>query len=334
MLPPLPLLLLLPAVTLALPPPVHAEGTPEPGWKEYVGKGYTCSGTEFRGEVSNENGTAAGCAAAAQAMPDCAGVNYATWRTEDPSVCYTCRIVPGNTPGAAAKLVEAASMTSLVGSLPPVPPACPKTFREPAFVRHFNFSVVPKRCGHIDMEPLLPPEWSSQDVSDYLQITLDAMGVSGMVPEYLSDCGQNRFSCECGKSYADHRCTWLSGRLKCGPGGGMPVNDSRAARFTKRNDPPTLPTPWVTAGHGGEDPRPCPICKVDTLFAEECLSNCKCALHPAASGDAATPLAGAPPCLDSALKGMCKVCGQKFNDNLAQSVVQLFCDPNDPNCAP
>ena len=281
----------LPLLLLALPLE-HAAKTPELGWKAYAGKGYTCSGAEFRGEVPNENGTAAGCAAAAQAMPDCAGVNYATWRTSDPTVCYTCRIVPGAA-GAAAKLGEAASMTSLVGPLPPVPPSCPKIFRRPAFVRHFNFSVVPKRCGHIDMEPLLPPEWSSQDVSDYLQITLDAMGVSGMTPEYLSDCGQNRFSCECGKSYADHRCTWLSGRLKCGPGGGMPVNDSRAARFTKRNDPPTLPTPWVTAGHGGEDPRPCPTCKVDTLFAEECLSNCKCALHPPAPGDAATPLTGA-----------------------------------------
>ena len=25
-------------------------------WTEYVGKGYTCSATEFRGEVNNENG--------------------------------------------------------------------------------------------------------------------------------------------------------------------------------------------------------------------------------------------------------------------------------------
>jgi hypothetical protein len=70
--------------------------------------------SEFRGEVPNEKGTAAGCAAAAQAMPDCAGVSYATWQTSDPTVCYTCRIVPGNVPGS--KLEEAATMTSLMGN--------------------------------------------------------------------------------------------------------------------------------------------------------------------------------------------------------------------------
>ena len=305
MLLPLPLLLLL----LALPL-VHAEEAPEPEpWKEYVGKGYTCSPTEFRGEVNNENGTAAGCSAAAQAMPDCAGVNYATWQTSDPTVCYTCRIAPG----AAARLGEAASMTSLVGPLPPVPPACPKVFRRPAFVRHFNFSVVPKRCGHIDMEPLLPPELSDQEVSDYLQITLDALdAIDGGAIDYLRPG-------ECGKVYDNHDCLWQSGTIRCEE---QHQPDYSAAKFTRRNHPSSLPTPWVTAGNHGEQ----------SLFAVECLGACNCTLRPPASGEAATSRTEAPPCSDSALTGFCKVCGQAFNDRLANSLVQLWCDPTDPAC--
>ena len=309
----------LPLLLLALPLE-HAAKTPELGWKAYAGKGYTCSGAEFRGEVPNENGTAAGCAAAAQAMPDCAGVNYATWRTSDPTVCYTCRIVPGAA-GAAAKLGEAASMTSLVGPLPPVPPSCPKIFRRPAFVRHFNFSVVPKRCGHIDMEPLLPPELSDQDVSDYLEITLNALGLDGI--EYLRPG-------ECGKVYDNHDCLWESGTIKCEVRPSW-QGDHSAVPFTKRNNPPSLPTPWVAAGNGGQ---------VDHVFTWECLNVCKCTLHPAASGEAATRTE-APPCSDSVpvsvlpkYRQICKVCGQAFNDKLAKSLVQLWCDPTDPNCAP
>jgi len=298
-------------------PPVHADETSEPVWKEYVGMGYTCSGTEFRGEVPNEDGTAAGCVAAAQAMPDCAGVNYATWRTSDPSVCYTCRIA-GNVPGS--KLVEAASMTSLVGPLPPVPAACPKTFRRPAFVRHFNYSVVPSpslpegvvlRCGHIDMEPLLPLELSDQEVSDYLQITLDALGLEGS--NFLRPG-------ECGKVYDYHDCVWQSGTLRCACSGSACYVDHSAEKFTKRNNPPKIPTPWVSGGNG----------TAANYFKYQCLAACKCTLQSAASGGPAST--EAPPCVDSALTGLCKVCGQAFNDKLENSLVQLWCDPTDPNC--
>ena len=93
------LLPLLPALLLALLPRVHADETPEPAvWTVHAGKGYTCSDAEWRGEVYNENGTAAGCIAAAQTgqgRADCAGVNYATWQNSDPTVCYTCRVAPG-----------------------------------------------------------------------------------------------------------------------------------------------------------------------------------------------------------------------------------------------
>ena len=243
-------------------------------------------------------------------MPDCAGVNYATWQTSDPTVCYTCRIAPG----AAAKLGEAASMTSLVGPLPPVPPACPKVFRRPAFVRHFNFSVVPKRCGHIDMEPLLPPELSDLEVSEYLQMTLDALGDDGV--EWLHP-GQ------CGQVYDNHDCLWQSGTIRCEE---QHQPDYSAAKFTTRNNPSFIPTPWVTAGNGG---------RVESLFASQCLLVCKCTLRPPASGEAATATSRteAPPCSDSALTGMCKVCGQAFNDRLANSLVKLWCDLADPNCA-
>jgi len=286
-----------------------AVGTLKPGWKEYAGMGFSYSELEFRGEVPNESGTAAGCIAAAQAMPACAGVNYATWRTSKPTVCYTSRMVPGKVPGS--KLVKAASMTSIVGPLPPVPRTCPKIFRSPAFVRHFNFSVVPHRCGHINMEPLLPPELSNEEVLLYTQITLDALGIEG---SGLLSGG------ECGKVYDDHECLWQNGTIRCEVDNGP---DRSAVNFTKRNNPPTVPTPWVAAGSG-----PFPGAR---LFASECLYACKCVLHnPAASSLAAHT--GAPPCTDSTLTGFCKVCGQAFNDKLAGSLVQLFCDPTDPNC--
>jgi hypothetical protein len=198
-----------------------------------------------------------------------------------------------------------------MGPLPPVPPACPKVFRLPAFVRHFNFSVVPKRCGHIDMEPLLPLELSNQDVSNYLQITLDALG-----PVTLGGTGYLSPG-ECGKVYDNHDRLWQSGTIRCeerhSPG-------HSAQNVTKRDNPPSLPTPWVNPG-GGE---------VNHVIAYECLATCKCTLQPTAFGGAART--EAPPCLDSTLTGICKVCGQAFHDKMAKSLVQLWCDPTDQNC--
>jgi len=195
----------------------------------------------------------------------------------------------------------------------------PKKFRHPAFVRHLNLSVVPPRCGHIDMEPLLPPNLSDDEVSYYLQVTLDAIGDDGI--EWV-------LPGECGKVYD-------------GPWG--PPSDS-AAKFKKRNNPASVPTPWVTAGNGG---------RVVPVFAWECKNMCNCTLYPAPpdSGGAATSRrTEARPCYavypnpnpnpkpnpdPTSLTGMCEVgCGQAFNDKLANSMVQLWCDPNDPNCAP
>ena len=105
------------------------------GWEAYPGKGYTCSGAEYRGTVLNENGTAAGCSAAAQALNTrggChGGVNYATWPSSNPTACYVCRV-----PGAAAKLEKKPGMTSFVGPLPPAPPPCPPP-PPPAPIPHY-----------------------------------------------------------------------------------------------------------------------------------------------------------------------------------------------------
>ena len=72
----------------------------------------------------NENGTAAGCSAAAQALNThggCkGGVNYATWPSASPTNCYVCRA-----PAVAKHLAKKPGMISFVGSLPPAPPPCP-----------------------------------------------------------------------------------------------------------------------------------------------------------------------------------------------------------------
>ena len=144
---------------------------------------------------------------------------------------------------------------------------CPKGFRFPYFLHHLNLSVVPNRCGHIDIEPLLPPELSDEEVFYYFEVTLDILGDNGI--EWVHPG-------ECGKVYHG----------PCGDG-----SDGASVKFKKRNNPASVPTPWVTAGNGGQ---------VLPAFASECTSACNCTLHPAAldSGGAATSRTEAPPCSD------------------------------------
>ena len=66
-------------------------GAAPPSWTEYKGKGYTCSGSEYKGTAVPTNKTAEGCLAAAEKMT-AQGVNYATYPGN--GGCFVCAPIP------------------------------------------------------------------------------------------------------------------------------------------------------------------------------------------------------------------------------------------------
>jgi uncharacterized surface protein with fasciclin (FAS1) repeats len=189
--------------------------------------------------------------------------------------------------------------TSLVNADPqwqsylkaPLPP------RRPAFVRHFNLSVVPARCGDIDVEPLMPPFVSDDLVQDYAAISVD----------YYSDAQLEKGGC--GKDY---------------PSGGM------ASTFTKRANPPSLPAPWFSTGDSSRG------ASFPILCLAECqciLGNHTPAVHPITNDcrDSLGKSIICPPCKDT-LTGRCIFCSPSFNHNLEGSLVSLWCDPSNSDC--
>ena len=97
------------------------------------------------------------------------------------------------------------------------PPSCPllcwQTYlkdwnavpRKPVWLRHYNLSVVPPRCGDINLEPLFPFWVCDEDIQDYASISIEEF------EPYVLERG------ECGK---------------VGPDG-----NPRALSYTKRNNP-------------------------------------------------------------------------------------------------
>eukprot|EP00729_Bicosta_minor_P024867 gene24867-33002_t len=71
--------------------------------------------------------------------------------------------------------------------------------RAPQWLRHYNLSVVPPRCGDINIEPLMPPDMSDTFIADYVACTIE---------EYSS------YVLEKGDNPASLGTPWL------GPGGG------------------------------------------------------------------------------------------------------------------
>ena len=71
---------------------VVTTGAASPSWTEYKGKGYTCSGSEYKGTAVPTNKTAEGCLAAAEKMT-AKGVNYATYPGN--GGCFVCAPIPG-----------------------------------------------------------------------------------------------------------------------------------------------------------------------------------------------------------------------------------------------
>ena len=77
---------------------------------------------------------------------------------------------------STALLVELALLLSSAASAAPVAAkplqasGC-AAFPETCFVRHFNRSVVPERCGDIDLAGLLPTGFSSAQAQAYVSVT-------------------------------------------------------------------------------------------------------------------------------------------------------------------
>ena len=77
---------------------------------------------------------------------------------------------------SAALLVELALLLSSAASAAPVAAkplqagGC-AAFPATCFVRHFNRSVVPERCGEIDLAALLPKGFSSAQAQAYVSVT-------------------------------------------------------------------------------------------------------------------------------------------------------------------
>ena len=172
--------------------------------------------------------------------------------------------------------------------------------RAPVWLRHYNASVAPPRCGDINIEPLFPIGISNETIRRYASNTVEDYS------PYVLELG------ECGKSC-------------CGPD--EPLNHSwPVINMTKRNNPPSLPAPWFTHGNKpGEG----------FLLFQLCVDECVCSatgktVH---SGPGIQcPVAGCPPCTDANCKGRCVLCSPSFNQKLEGTMINLWCDPSDPDC--
>merc|ERR1740117_2811410 len=123
--------------------------------------------------------------------------------------------------------------------------------RTPTWLRHYNGSVAPARCGDINIEPLFPVGISDETIKRYASNSVEDYSA------YVLELG------ECGKTYAGHNPEGLLNHS-------WPV-----INMTKRNNPPSLAAPWFTRGSktGGGLPG---IPGTSGTFQELCLSECGC----------------------------------------------------------
>ena len=197
-----------------------------------------------------------------------------------------------------------AASTTAAPIAPPVP-------RQPMWLRHFNMSVTPPRCGDINIEPLFPfgDAFDDRFIFDYAQCTIEDFS------SYVLERG------ECGK---------------VGPDG-----NPRALSYTKRGNPASLGTPWLGPG-GGEGGGPGDPGYPGTGGSLQglCVAECACSTSGQTVKAPGCPTGGCPACTDeNSGKGplgrpSCLVCSPSFNKNLASNntLVRLWCDPADPAC--
>ena len=191
--------------------------------------------------------------------------------------------------------------------------------RKPQWLRHYNLSVVPPRCGDINLEPLMPFDMSDIFIEDYAGVTIEAFS------PYVLEKG------ECGM---------------VGPNG-----NPRALSYTKRSNPASLGTPWLGPGGGSSaGPGDPGYNQSGGSLQALCLTECGCSTSgkPYMCTDADTCIPGTAPgytypaCTDENCgghaapdgthhqQGRCVVCSPSFNDR--EFTVRLWCDPADPAC--
>ena len=177
--------------------------------------------------------------------------------------------------------------------------------RTPVWLRHYNLSVVPPRCGDVNIEPLLPFDVDNQFIANYAKNAIASF--SSFVLE----------------------------RGECGKVG--PFGNPRALSYTKRSNPASTSTPWLGpgGGAGGGPGDPGEPGSAGTSFEGLCLEECMCSTtgHPVDDQSDCRP-GPCPACTDTNCVGRCVVCSPSFNKKLASNstLVRLWCDPADPAC--
>ena len=168
--------------------------------------------------------------------------------------------------------------------------------RTPVWLRHYNLSVVPPRCGDINIALLFPYDIDNSFIFDYAENTIQQFS------SFVLEQG------ECGKV--------------------GPYGNPRALAYTKRSNPASSGTPWLGPdGGGGAGPgAPGYPGTGGYSFQELCFEECDCQ-----TGAGPVPGMG-PPCTDENSVGRCVVCSPSFNKKLASNstLVRLWCDPHRP----
>ena len=187
-----------------------------------------------------------------------------------------------------------------------VPPPVPRT---PVWLRHYNLSVVPPRCGDINIEPLFPADIDNSFIANYASVAIEEFS------PFVLENG------ECGKV--------------------GPYGNPRALAYTKRGNPASARTPWLGPGGGasqgpGDPGHPGPPGGGGT-FLELCADLCACSTsgHHTTPPTGRCPAEGCPACTDESCVGRCVVCSPSFNNRLASNstLVRLWCDPTEsPAC--
>jgi len=175
--------------------------------------------------------------------------------------------------------------------------------RNAVWLRHYNLSVVPPRCGDINIEPLFPYDIPDVFIFRYAQVTVE---------EFSS------FALEHGE---------------CGKVG--PYGNPGALSYTQRSNPASMATPWLGPGGGaGGGPGDPGYPGTGGSFQSLCESECVCNTQNETVHDPGCPTLGCVPCSDTNCFGRCAVCSPSFNKKLASNstLIRLWCDPTDPGC--
>jgi len=160
---------------------ISVSGLPKPEWDTFKGKGYTCSGSEYKGDLGAMSADA--CLSAVQAKED-QGINYGTYPGN--GQCYACQI-QGD---IASKLAPTPNATSFVGKNIVAPPSVS------AHLSADSKTLVARVVNHGAVQPLTielsgfkaSSVSASTMASDDLTAENTAANVDHVAPQSLADC--------------------------------------------------------------------------------------------------------------------------------------------------